>query len=118
MLAFDTISSDPVFDVSARDPLALDAMFRGLPSTNRRGDTSQLIEVLSRAKLEAVAASAPMMDLRDALASVRDLGMLAASLRRHGVEPREAVPSVERALLAKPDHQQACQLRREMKPLP
>jgi monodechloroaminopyrrolnitrin synthase len=39
------------------------------------------------------------MELRDAVASVRDLGMLCASLRRHGVEPVEALPPLERALL-------------------
>jgi hypothetical protein len=94
----ETITSDPSFDVASRDPLGLDACLAELPAINRTGDVTRLVTI-AREHVRT-ASFAHDADIRDALAAVRDLGMLAASLRRHGLEPRESVPSIEPLLLA------------------
>jgi hypothetical protein len=93
----DDISSLPAFIVTDRDPLGADRWVACLPERNARGDAAGVLEIL-RILLpagERVAA----MDLRDGIAAVRDLGIVCGSLRRHGIEPVEALPELEPILL-------------------
>ncbi|WP_371502379.1 DUF1864 family protein [Kitasatospora sp. NBC_00374] len=83
--------------VAGRDPLGADAVLARLPELNARGD----VAALGR-ELGALVAGCPpgrWVDTGDRLAVVRDLGMFLGSLRRHGVEPLDAVPGAEPVLL-------------------
>ncbi|WP_280427410.1 monodechloroaminopyrrolnitrin synthase PrnB family protein [Nocardia brasiliensis] len=84
--------------VAHRDPLSADAVLANLPVMNAAADLRQLAtafrELLTRAR------EAELPDIADRLAAMRDVGMLMSSLRRHGVEPLDAVPEAAGVLLA------------------
>lgn len=65
--------------ISKSDPLCLDAIFRRLPEINRSGDEHVLRNVLDTAVARVDPASLPVWA---ALAAMRDIGTLVASLRR------------------------------------
>lgn len=79
------------------DPLHADALCHDVRELNRREDTRGLTEVLRR--LTPGLAEASGYSLPEALAAMRDIGLLLGSLKRHGIEPVEAVPEVEPVLL-------------------
>jgi hypothetical protein len=63
-----------------------------VPARNHTGDTGALVGSL--AKILPPPERARAMGVYEAAAAMRDLGMLLSSLRRHGVEPAEAVPAI------------------------
>jgi hypothetical protein len=93
----DPLSSIPDGEVGDRDPLRLDSSMALLPAWNADED----IRSIAAAVRAGVARSAEIAEWgpRDAAAALRDLGMLLASLKRHGVEPVTAVPEVEPLVL-------------------
>ncbi|WP_051813909.1 monodechloroaminopyrrolnitrin synthase PrnB family protein, partial [Kitasatospora sp. MBT63] len=85
--------------VARRDPLAADPVLAALPALNARADTVALAGALDGLATAARDTRSDRAALPDRLAAVRDLGMLLGSLRRHGVEPLDAVPAAEPVLL-------------------
>jgi hypothetical protein len=83
--------------VSALDPLAADRPLATLPRWNAAAATDEMVRALASLTptLEVAASLSPYA----ACAAMRDLGMLLSSLRRHGVQPCDAVPPVEPVLL-------------------
>jgi hypothetical protein len=84
--------------VAAADPLRADALLPELPRWNARAETSKIIAGIQG--LLRSASDTARYGLVESLAAMRDLGMLFASLRRHGLQPVEAVPTCEPVLLA------------------
>ncbi|MFE0465351.1 monodechloroaminopyrrolnitrin synthase PrnB family protein [Kitasatospora sp. NPDC058965] len=82
--------------VADADPLGADRVLAPLVALNERADRRGLVAVL--AELVAAAEHAPLTGTADRLAALRDLGMPADSLRRHGVEPLAALPAAEPVL--------------------
>jgi len=83
--------------VSDRDPLNANPWVARLPQFNERGEGAAVVEML-RAVMPT-AERVQSMDLRDGIAAVRDLGIVCGSLKRHQIEPVEAVPELEPILL-------------------
>jgi hypothetical protein len=83
--------------IAGQDPLDAAPWVVRLPELNHRADVAGLLTAL-RAILPPVERAA-QWDPYAAAAAIRDLGMLLASLRRHGVEPVEALPAVEAVML-------------------
>lgn len=89
------------FDLEAirsQDPLKADRILARLPEVNRRADVGALVAMLRQlaehARAEAIDTPAA------AFATMRDIGILLGSLKRHGTEPVAAVPEIEPILLA------------------
>ncbi|MET9676611.1 monodechloroaminopyrrolnitrin synthase PrnB family protein [Streptomyces sp. NPDC006482] len=77
-------------DIRAADPLGADALLAAVPAMNAAADTAALAVAL-RALLPDPDRAAEW-SVGDALAAMRDLGILLGSLKRHGVQPLAAVP--------------------------
>ncbi|MDN3295962.1 DUF1864 family protein [Streptomyces ficellus] len=81
-----------IAEIREADPLGADALLAALPAMNRDADIPALTVALR--------ALVPDLDrvsewcVIEALAAMRDLGMLLGSLKRHGVQPVAAVPEV------------------------
>ncbi|WP_149184075.1 monodechloroaminopyrrolnitrin synthase PrnB family protein [Streptomyces sp. TRM49041] len=81
-----------ISEIRAADPLGADALLAAVPGMNRDADVAALTVALR--------ALAPDLDrvaewsVVEALAGMRDLGLLLGSLKRHGAEPVAAVPEV------------------------
>ncbi|GAA4899812.1 monodechloroaminopyrrolnitrin synthase PrnB family protein [Streptomyces coeruleoprunus] len=79
-----------IAEIRAADPLGADALLAAVPAMNRDADVAALTVALR--------ALVPELDrvdewsVVDALAAMRDLGLLLGSLKRHGTEPLAAVP--------------------------
>ncbi|MDH2429482.1 monodechloroaminopyrrolnitrin synthase PrnB family protein [Sphaerisporangium sp. TRM90804] len=86
----------PAARVGRADPLGLDPLMARLPGLNRDGDVRAIMGGLTAVvpALEAL----PGMRTWEVLAAVRDLGMLVASLVRHGLTTADVPPEVETAL--------------------
>lgn len=80
------------------DPLHADRHFRMLPTWNSSADVVSITYAL-RAMVPS-AYHVAEMSVAEAIAAIRDLGMMASSLKRHGVEPTDVVPDLEDRLLA------------------
>ncbi|MFI1939037.1 monodechloroaminopyrrolnitrin synthase PrnB family protein [Streptomyces purpureus] len=90
----DTIG-DPryrIAEIRAADPLGADALLAAVPAMNRDADVPALTVAL-RALLPDLDRVAEW-SIVDALAAMRDLGLLLGSLKRHGTQPLTAVPEV------------------------
>jgi monodechloroaminopyrrolnitrin synthase len=83
--------------ISPLDPLCADTKLAQLPDWNEARDVNAMAGAL--ADLAPSEAQAGALGPFEACAALRDLGMLLGSLKRHGVEPAEAVPSAIPALL-------------------
>lgn len=83
--------------VPSLDPLRADATFALLPSWNARADIVSIHQALSA--MLPTAYGAASMSVPEAIAALRDLGMMASSLARHGVEPTRTIPHLEERLL-------------------
>ncbi|MEE1757101.1 monodechloroaminopyrrolnitrin synthase PrnB family protein [Streptomyces sp. SP18CS02] len=81
-----------IADIRAADPLGADAVLAALPAMNRDADVPALTVALRALvpDLDRVAG----WSVVEALAAMRDIGMLLGSLKRHGTEPVAAVPDV------------------------
>lgn len=93
----DPLSTVPYSAIADRDPLQLDRRMALLPRWNARADTGSMAAAVRHA-VERAAELAGWCP-EDAAAALRDLGMLFASLKRHGIEPVAAVPEVEPLVL-------------------
>lgn len=82
--------------IAMLDPLGADMMFLHLPKMNLSGDISSIIyntqTLISNLDIENYT-------LHQAIASLRDLGIIAGSIKRHGMEPVEVIPGLEAILL-------------------
>ncbi|MFD6992627.1 monodechloroaminopyrrolnitrin synthase PrnB family protein [Streptomyces sp. NPDC059943] len=76
--------------IRAADPLGADAILAAVPAMNRDADVPALTVALRALVPDADRTAS--LGVVDALAAVRDLGLLLGSLKRHGVEPLAAVP--------------------------
>lgn len=75
--------------ISSLDPLCADEKFKLLPDLNRNRNTKELIIMLS-----GILPSVPeilQFDYYQAVAAVRDIGIVLGSLKRHGIEPEYSV---------------------------
>lgn len=84
--------------IQVLDPLGGDEDLARLPGINARADTGALVS-LARDLLPAQAAIGAF-SAAEAIAAMRDLGFVAGSVRRHGVDPARAVPGLEPVLAA------------------
>ncbi|MFC8830219.1 monodechloroaminopyrrolnitrin synthase PrnB family protein [Streptomyces sp. NPDC057137] len=76
--------------IRAADPLGADAILAAVPAMNRDADVPALTVALRTLVPDPDRTAS--LSVVDALAAVRDLGLLLGSLKRHGVEPLAAVP--------------------------
>ncbi|MBF6169662.1 DUF1864 family protein [Streptomyces gardneri] len=84
--------------ISALDPLHADEFCPSLPAMNASADVLALA-----ARLRVLVPDMGLVasfSLEQALGAMRDLGLFLGSLKRHGVQPVEAVPEVEPVLVA------------------
>jgi hypothetical protein len=83
--------------IASLDPLKADEVLKTLPQMNASQDLGILISVTKTLvpDLEEIG----HYSYYQALAAVRDLGMFAGSIKKHGVEPAQAVPALEPVLL-------------------
>ncbi|MFI8520446.1 monodechloroaminopyrrolnitrin synthase PrnB family protein [Streptomyces sp. NPDC085481] len=81
-----------IADIRAADPLGADALLAAVPAMNADADVAALTVAL-RALVPDLDRAAEW-SVADALAAMRDLGILLGSLKRHGVQPVAAVPEV------------------------
>lgn len=83
--------------ISLLDPLNADAVLKTLPEMNASRDIDSIICAIKNLMpdIEEIGD----YSFQQALAVVRDLGMLAGSVKKHGLEPTQAVPSLEPVLL-------------------
>jgi monodechloroaminopyrrolnitrin synthase len=94
------IRPDTDYDTAAilpLDPLGADPVYPSVPAMNAVADTRALAGTL-----ESILPSADRLNalsFHESLAAMRDIGLFLGSLKRHGVEPVEAVPRVEPILL-------------------
>jgi monodechloroaminopyrrolnitrin synthase len=77
------------------DPLGIDHLLPSVWRANAAADANALVGMLRSIVPSEVAA----LSMRERVAAMRDLGWLAASIKRHGVEPVDAVPELEAPLL-------------------
>ncbi|QGV78409.1 monodechloroaminopyrrolnitrin synthase PrnB family protein [Streptomyces ficellus] len=81
-----------ITEIRDADPLGADALLAALPAMNRDADVPALTVAL-RALVPEPDRVAEWCVI-EALAAMRDLGMLLGSLKRHGVQPLAVVPEV------------------------
>ena len=79
------------------DPLGADRHFTQLPAWNETEDVVSIYRALG--DLLPTGYRIATMTIPEAIASIRDLGMMASSLKRHGVDPTQVVPHLEERLL-------------------
>ncbi|MEV6393263.1 monodechloroaminopyrrolnitrin synthase PrnB family protein [Streptomyces sp. NPDC051907] len=87
------VHSEPryrIAEIRAADPLGADVLLAALPAMNDAADTAALTVAL-RALVPGPDRVAGL-GVVDALAAMRDLGMLLGSLKRHGVQPLAVAP--------------------------
>ncbi|GAA1515594.1 hypothetical protein GCM10009730_21410 [Streptomyces albidochromogenes] len=87
-----------ISEIRRADPLAADPLLAVLPAMNRDADVPALTVAL-RTLLPPPAVVA-RWNVVEALAAMRDLGMLLGSLKRHGTEPLAVVPEAGPVLAA------------------
>jgi hypothetical protein len=82
--------------IARLDPLRADEPLRNLPAFNADHDTESLLALLRQ--LLPTPAAARALSVEAACAAMRDLGILLGSLKKHGIEPEEAVPPLRAVL--------------------
>src|SRR5690606_36101278 len=78
------------------DPLSADNKLTLLPELNKSRDIKGLVQMLS--DLVPSVAEASQSDYFQAAASIRDIGMVLGSLKRHGTEPEHMVEDLDTIL--------------------
>ncbi|WP_175410650.1 monodechloroaminopyrrolnitrin synthase PrnB family protein [Streptomyces sp. TRM64462] len=81
-----------ISEIRDADPLGADALLAAIPGMNRTADVPALTVALRA--LVPDAEQVARWGVVEALAAMRDLGLLLGSLKRHGTEPVAAVPEV------------------------
>lgn len=84
--------------IARLDPLGCDNEMAELPAWNKAGDVDAIVGAINRIAPSLSHASS-FTELA-AHAALRDLGMLMASIKRHGIEPETIVPNVVPAMKA------------------
>ena len=79
--------------IAGLDPLGMDKELKELPGLNAGKDIRSMVGMLYRNL--PIPAVLNRFDYNEAIAAMRDIGMLLGSLKRHGVEPVEAVPELD-----------------------
>lgn len=82
--------------ISSLDPLNADSKLKLLPALNKSGNTKEMIKLLS--DILPTVTEAAQLDYFNAVAAMRDIGMLLGSLKRHGTEPENVVDELETKL--------------------
>jgi hypothetical protein len=83
--------------IEGLDPMKADSLMPSVPELNARADVAGLIELTS----QLLASNLDRIDrfsAQESAAAMRDLGILAGSIQRHGVEPCAAVHGLEDTL--------------------
>lgn len=83
--------------IRAQDPLNADLRLSSLPAMNAAKDTDGLVRLLQY--LVQQTRESHIDTSEKAFAAMRDIGIVLGSLKRHGVEPVQAVPEVEQPLV-------------------
>lgn len=78
--------------ITQLDPLNADELLQNLPVFNAENDTVALVDLLRW--LLPSPAVARAMSCEEACAAMRDIGIMLGSLKKHGIEPEEAVPAL------------------------
>lgn len=84
-------------EIRSLDPLKADQLLQHLPEVNNNKDISALINLLIN-----LTDSYSLRDLdtiEQSHAALRDIGIVLGSIKRHGVEPVQAVPEIEPLLI-------------------
>ncbi|MFF9866970.1 monodechloroaminopyrrolnitrin synthase PrnB family protein [Streptomyces sp. NPDC013953] len=81
-----------IAEIRAADPLGADPLLAALPAMNRDADVPALTVALRT--LVPDPDRVAEWSIVEALAGMRDIGMLLGSLKRHGTEPAAAVPEI------------------------
>ncbi|MFI1394835.1 monodechloroaminopyrrolnitrin synthase PrnB family protein [Streptomyces sp. NPDC020681] len=81
-----------IAEIRAADPLGADAVLAAVPAMNADADVAALTVALRTLVPEPDLVAA--LSVTDALAAMRDLGILLGSLKRHGIQPVAAVPEI------------------------
>jgi monodechloroaminopyrrolnitrin synthase len=95
--ALDYAAGFPAAAVTVLDPLNADEVCAQLPVMNRRGEVPELAAALRWIMPTDIEVSA--FTAMECLAAMRDIGMFLGSIKRHGVQPLDAVPEIEETLL-------------------
>ncbi len=82
--------------IASADPLGFDHQLQQLHLLNKQANIKGLVGLLNNLLPHPV--TLMDFDYQDAAAAMRDLGMLMGSLKRHGIEPVEAVPELDYVL--------------------
>ncbi|UII28722.1 DUF1864 family protein [Fulvivirga maritima] len=91
---FVQVSQD--LSIADLDPLGMDDFFKLLPEYNKKGDVKKLVEGLYKHLPYPDKLSG--FNYEEALAAMRDIGMLLGSIKRHGHEPIDEVPELDYVL--------------------
>lgn len=83
--------------IARLDPLQCDNEMAELPAWNKKEDVAAIVRAIIR--LAPPPEVARTFSEQEARAALRDLGMLMASVRRHGTEPETLVPQVVPTML-------------------
>jgi hypothetical protein len=84
-------------EIQLLDPLGLDKGIEKLHALNRAADTAELVRMLYRHL--PVPDQLDTFSYSESIAAMRDLGIFIGILKRHKIEPVEAVPELEYVLL-------------------
>ncbi len=79
--------------IASLDPLDIDTEISVLPALNQKGDTKSMIQMLY--KNIPYPDTLINFDYYESVACMRDIGLFLGSLKRHGIEPVEAVPELD-----------------------
>lgn len=91
------ITHQTCLSIAHLDPLSAVSSLKDLAECNGTGNVNGIITLFR--KLLPTAATINKSDFNQRMAMMRDLGMCLGSLKRHGLEPVEAVPDAELVLL-------------------
>lgn len=83
--------------IARLDPLHCDNEMAELPAWNKKEDVDAIVRAIT--KVAPSTEIAHTFTMQEARAALRDLGMLMASVRKHGPEPETLVPHVVQTML-------------------
>ncbi len=84
--------------IARLDPLHCDNEMAELPAWNKKGDVDAIVGAIRKIAPSRTAISS--FTEQEAHAALRDLGMLMASVKKHGIEPEVLVPEVVPVMVA------------------
>jgi hypothetical protein len=93
----DALNEISSIHIAALDPLDADRALQALPSMNAQADIRAIVSTLS--DIIPPVERLPNLPVDMCSAMLRDIGLFLGSLKRHGVEPVDALPGLEPVLL-------------------